>query len=104
MHRAIRLLRKIPKGKVATYKELARVCRTSPRAIGSIMASNAYPARFPCYKVVSSSGAVGGYSAPGGSAQKRRLLLRDGIRLANGRVPKKYFHVFRNLMFIRDRG
>ena len=43
MHKAILLLRKIPKGKVVTYKEMARVCKTSPRAIGRIMANNSDP-------------------------------------------------------------
>ena len=43
MHKAILLLRKIPKGKVVTYKEMASVCKTSPRAIGRIMANNSDP-------------------------------------------------------------
>lgn len=97
MHRAIRLLKKIPRGKVVTYKEMARVCRTSPRAIGRIMASNTSPAQFPCYKVVASSGALTGYSAAGGMAKKRVLLLGDGIPLTHGRVDRKYFYTFTNM-------
>ncbi len=96
MHPAIILLKKIPRGKVATYKEMARVCRTSPRAIGRIMASNTSPVEFPCYKVVASSGALTGYSAPGGLAKKRALLAHDGIPMTHGRVDKKYFHSFAN--------
>ena len=95
MHPAIRLLRKIPKGKVTTYKELARVCGTSPRAIGRIMAGNQDPKHFPCYKVVASSGDLGGYSASGGLVKKQELLARDGIFLSRGRVDKKYFYTFR---------
>ena len=94
MHHAIRLLKKIPKGKVVTYKELARVCRTSPRAVGRIMAANLDPIGFPCYKVVSSSGDLGGYSGPGGLKRKRQLLEWDGIRFENGRISKEYFHRF----------
>ena len=94
MHLAIRLLKKIPKGKVTTYKEIARACTTSPRAIGRIMAGNTHPARYPCYKVVASSGELTGYSAPGGIARKRALLNRDGVRFVGKRVDKKYFYTF----------
>ena len=94
MHRAIKLLKSIPRGKVATYKELARVCATSPRAIGRIMAGNRYPREYPCYKIVAADGALTGYSAPGGIAKKQKLLARDGIRLKRGRVDKRYFHFF----------
>ena len=94
MHKAILLLKKIPLRKVATYKELARACRTSPRAIGRVMAHNKDPEKYPCYKVVASSGALTGYSAPGGLAKKQKLLAADGIAVRNGSVDKKYFHFF----------
>ncbi|MBI4225243.1 MAG: MGMT family protein [Candidatus Sungbacteria bacterium] len=94
MHQAIQLLKKIPKGKVATYKEMARICKTSPRAIGRIMAGNDHPKEYPCYKVVASSGELTGYSAPGGVAKKRKLLQADGVEFVGSRVDKKYFHHF----------
>lgn len=94
MHQAIRILVKIPKGKVVTYKEMARICGTSPRAIGSLMAHNRDPIGFPCYKVVSSDGNLGGYSGRGGISGKRKMLEREGIKLINGKVDKKYFHRF----------
>ena len=89
------LLKKIPNGKVATYKELARVCDTSPRAIGRIMAGNKDPVDFPCYKVVASSGELCGYSGPGGIKRKRELLAKDEVLFEkNGRVDKKSFYTF----------
>ncbi|MDP2735023.1 MAG: MGMT family protein [bacterium] len=94
MHKALLLLKKIPRGKVATYKELARVCGTSPRAIGRIMASNGHPKEYPCYKVVSSLGELTGYSAPGGLRTKEKLLRKDGIVFKSGKVPKEYFFRF----------
>lgn len=97
MHLAILLLKKIPKGKVATYKEMARICKTSPRAIGRIMAHNEHPVEYPCYKVVASSGELTGYSASGGVATKRKLLERDGVGFAGTRVDKKYFHTFKHV-------
>ena len=95
MHRAIQLLKKIPKGKVVTYKELARVCGTSPRAIGRIMAQNKDPVLFPCYKVVAVSGHLCGYSASGGLTTKQKLLRKEGIACtAKGIEDKKYFYSF----------
>lgn len=94
MQKAILLLKKIPKGKVATYKELARVCRTSPRAIGRIMAKNEHPKEYPCYKVVAVSGALTGYSGPGGIRAKKKLLSKDGIVFERNRVPSSYFYRF----------
>ena len=94
MHKAILLLKKIPEGKVATYKELARVCKTSPRAIGRVMAGNDHPKEYPCYKVVASNGELTGYSAPGGLKKKEQLLLKDGIFLIKGKVAPLYFYSF----------
>src|SRR3989338_7316771 len=88
------LKKKIPKGKVTTYKELARVTKTSPRAIGMIMATNKDPVGCPCYKVVKSSGEIGGYSGSGGIKKKIELLRKDGIKIVDGKVDKKYFWKF----------
>jgi len=95
MHKALLLLKKIPKGKVATYKELARVCKTSPRAIGRILAKNPDPANYPCYKVVASDGRLCGYSPRGGLKKKAALLRRIGVRFARGgAIDKAYFYNF----------
>ena len=95
MHKAIQLLQKIPRGKVATYGELARVCKTSPRAIGRIMAHNSDPEHYPCYKVVAFDGKLCGYSAPGGLSTKENLLQQEGIQVINGKVDSQYFYIFK---------
>lgn len=94
-HPAIRLLKKIPKGKVVTYKEMARACKTSPRAVGRLMAGNTNPNGYPCYKVVASNGALIGYSASGGLIKKRQLLTNDGVPFFGKRVDHACFYRFR---------
>lgn len=68
--------RKLGWGEVATYAELAaRAGRPgAARAVGNVMANNRFPLVVPCHRVVGSGGSLGGYSAPGGLATKRRLL------------------------------
>mgnify|MGYP001594121668 CR=1 FL=1 len=95
MHKALLLLKKIPRGKVVTYGTLAKLCKTSPRAVGRIMAGNPDPVNYPCYKVVAATGELCGYSGKGGLNAKRRLLEKDGIILINSKIGKKYFYEFK---------
>lgn len=94
MHKALLLLKKIPRGKVTTYGILAKVCKTSPRAVGRIMKTNPYPEDYPCYKVVTSSGKVGNYSGKGGIKRKVHLLRKDGIPVIAGVIDKRNFYRF----------
>ncbi len=93
-HKALLLLKKVPKGMVVSYKELARACKTSPRAIGRIMASNKEPDKYPCYKVVHANGDVGYYSGNGGVKRKIELLRSDGIEIKGRNIDRKYFRKF----------
>jgi methylated-DNA-[protein]-cysteine S-methyltransferase len=76
-------LRKIPKGKVKTYLEVAkaigkpRACRAIANAVGK----NPYPPLIPCHRVIRSDGSLGGYSGKGGIKEKRRLLLKEKANL-----------------------
>lgn len=84
--------RKIPYGKTATYAELAAAAGSAraARAVGSAMARNPLPLVIPCHRVVRSGGALGGFSSPGGSGEKERLLELEaqgmGIRTI-GEMP-----------------
>ena len=99
MNKVYLLLKKIPRGKVTTYGALAKACNTSPRAVGALMRSNKHPETYPCYKVVSSSGRIGGYcgSVRGKNVGKKiSLLRRDGIVVTNDKIDlRKYGHAFR---------
>ncbi|MEM7819793.1 MAG: MGMT family protein [Candidatus Aenigmatarchaeota archaeon] len=92
------LLRKIPKGKVTTYKELAKNVNTSPRVVGQIMKNNKQLEKYPCFKVIKSDGSIGGYCGKtnGKEINKKILLLRkNGIEINNNKIDlKKYLYKF----------
>ena len=69
----------IPKGETRTYGFLAQKIGNpgAARAVGSALAKNPFAPEIPCHRVVRSDGGLGGYSAPGGVAAKRRILARE---------------------------
>ena len=76
-------LRKIPKGSVKTYSQVASAIG-KPRAIRAVanaIGKNPYPIKIPCHRVIKSNGSLGGYSAKGGIKMKRKLLKKEGITL-----------------------
>ena len=76
-------LRKIPKGKVKTYKEVAigiNMPKTA-RAVANACAKNPYAPNVPCHRVIRSDGSLGGFSAPGGTKAKEKLLKKEGFLL-----------------------
>ena len=72
-------LKKLPKGKIVTYKFLAEKFGTSPRAVGAILRNNK-DKTVPCYKVIRSDGKLGGYNRLLGKS-KKNLLKAEGIEL-----------------------
>ena len=72
-------LSKIPKGETRTYKEIAIAIGhpKSARAVANACGKNPQPIKIPCHRVIKSDGKLGGYSAPGGTATKRRLLKEE---------------------------
>jgi len=91
----LELLTKIPKGKVVSYSTLAKICKTSPRAIGRILSKNEELDKYLCYKVVKKNGEIGGYKL--GVNEKIKRLKRDGIKIINGRIPKEFFCSLENI-------
>lgn len=81
-------LSKVPKGKVITYKALARIAGNpnAARVVGLLMKNNKYPNLIPCYKVVRSDGSIGKYSAKGGKEKKIQLLKKEGIKIIKGKI------------------
>ena len=82
------MARHIPLGKVATYGQLARLVGkpTASRAIGLFMRTNPDAPKTPCHRVVSSTGALTGYSAEGGVKKKREMLENEGVVFVKNKV------------------
>lgn len=88
-----KLLEKIPKGKVTTYKMIARALRTKAyRAVGNAMKRNPYAPKIPCHRVVCSDGSIGGYSR--GVNKKIKLLKSEGVEIKNSKVDLERFGWF----------
>jgi methylated-DNA-[protein]-cysteine S-methyltransferase len=86
--RVVRACRRIGRGRVRSYGELAVAAGATgaARAVGNVMAQNRYPIIVPCHRVVGSAGSLGGFSARDGISMKRRMLEMEGAEI---RGPRK---------------
>src|SRR3989338_5409919 len=93
----LRLAAKIPKGKVATYRQIA-VALGKPnafRAVGNALSKNPHLVKVPCHRVVKSNGTIGDYRL--GLAKKIKLLQNEGIIIKGVKVAdlKGYLYDFK---------
>lgn len=88
------ILKKVPRGKVTTYREIAKVLKSKAyRAVGTAMNKNPDSPRIPCHRVVNSDGSIGGFAL--GTKKKIQLLKKEGIEIKNGKIDlKKYLYKF----------
>jgi methylated-DNA-[protein]-cysteine S-methyltransferase len=86
--------RRISWGHTTTYGALAKELGAGPEAardVGQAMAKNPVALIIPCHRVLAAGGKVGGFSAPGGSAAKVRMLELEGIHVEQPRSEQKTF-------------
>ena len=76
-------LRKIPRGSVKTYSQVAKDIGKplAVRAVANAIGKNPYAPKIPCPRVIRSDGSLGGYSGKGGLKTKKFLLKKEGIKL-----------------------
>ena len=77
-------LRRVGWGRTTTYGALAKEVgagRERARDVGEAMARNPTPLIIPCHRVLAAGGKIGGFSAPGGSKTKARMLELEGVRV-----------------------
>lgn len=94
MLKVYELLKKVPKGRVTTYGELAKACNTSPRHVGYLMSVNPFAPEVPCHRVVRSNGCVGGFNGSYESDGKVKLLEGEGVKVINNNIVN-----FKELLF-----
>ncbi len=80
------VLNRIPRGKVTTYKEIAKAVGSPKafRAAGNACNKNPNSPKTPCHRVVSFDGSLGGYAH--GLRKKIKLLESEGIRIKNNKI------------------
>jgi methylated-DNA-[protein]-cysteine S-methyltransferase len=76
------IVKKVPKGKVTTYKAIAKKLNTSPRAVGQALKRNPFAPIVPCHRVIKSNGEIGGFSGnnPENIKKKIQLLKEEGYK------------------------
>ncbi len=84
-------LKLIPKGRVATYGEMARFLNKprGARAVGNALNRNPHAPRIPCHRVVGSDGSLKGYAF--GLKKKVELLEKEGVSVQKGKIDLETF-------------
>lgn len=79
------LVKKIPKGKVSSYKIIANKlgCKAY-RAVGNALKNNPTPIIIPCHRVVKSNSELGGFTSK--KYDKKTLLEKEGIKIIGGKI------------------
>lgn len=88
-------VKRIPKGKVATYGQVAAMAGNPKmsRAVGNALHKNPDPAGIPCFRVVNAKGELSGEFAFGGKGRQQALLEADGVEVVNGKVDLQKFGI-----------
>ena len=88
-------VKKIPKGRVATYGQVAEMAgdKNMARAVGNALHKNPEPGIIPCHRVVNSKGELVGAFAFGGAEVQADLLAKEGVIVKSGKVDLKQFGI-----------
>ena len=79
------VVKKIPKGRVASYGQVAAMAGSpgAARAVGNILHKNPWPIEVPCHRVVHADGRLAPAFAFGGQGRQRELLIMEGVSVVN---------------------
>ena len=87
------LTKKIPEGRVSTYKEIAEKLGVKAyRAVGNALNKNPHAPVVPCHRVVSSNAGIGGFAS--GINNKIKILAKEGVKVKDNKIvdfEKKLF-------------
>ena len=87
-------VKKIPKGCVATYAQIAEAAgdKKMARAVGNALHKNPDPSSIPCHRVVNAKGELAGNYAFGGAWKQAEILESEGVEVIDGRVDLEKYH------------
>lgn len=86
-------VKRIPRGRVATYGQVAEMAgdKKMARAVGNALHKNPDPEHIPCFRVVNAKGELAGAFAFGGVNAQAGLLEAEGVEVKDGKVDlEKY--------------
>ena len=88
-------VKKIPKGKVATYADVAEMAgdRKMARAVGNALHKNPDPSTIPCHRVVNSNGELAGEYAFGGAWKQAQILESEGVEVIDKKVDLERYRI-----------
>ena len=88
-------VKKIPKGQVATYADVAEMAgdRKMARAVGNALHKNPDPSTIPCHRVVNSKGELAGEYAFGGAWKQAQILESEGVEVIEGKVNLEKYEI-----------
>lgn len=92
-----KLCKKVPKGRVTTYKEIGNAIGGKGqiyRAVGVALNRNPHAPIVPCHRIVNSDGRVGGFAH--GTDKKIKMLKKEGVKIRDGKVERfeeVFFHL-----------
>ena len=88
-------VKRIPKGHVATYGQVAAIAGNPKmsRAVGNALHKNPDPDGIPCFRVVNSKGELAGEFAFGGKGEQAKLLTADGVEVKDGKVDLSIYGI-----------
>lgn len=88
-------VKKIPRGKVATYRQVAALAGNEKmaRAVGNALHRNPEPGVIPCHRVVNAKGELADAFAFGGEQVQEKLLQAEGVEVKNGKVNLQQYGI-----------
>lgn len=89
-----KVCKRITKGRVSTYGQIAKAIKKpkSARAVGNALNKNPFAPIVPCHRVVRADASVGGFES--GPKKKISLLKKEGIGVKNSKIED-----FRNRLY-----
>ncbi len=95
--RVYELCRRVPKGRVTTYGDIAKALGTKGyQAVGNALRCNPYAPVVPCHRVVKSDGSIGGFKGKINDKEieeKIKLLKSEGVKIKNNKINLEKYNI-----------